>query len=86
MDFYKISIKRSVEKDFRRIDKMQIPRLLNAIEALADNPFPVNCRKLVGAEHTYRLRLGDYRVIYFVLEDLRQIEIQRVAHRKEVYR
>ena len=52
----------------------------------AKNPFPHGVEKLSGAEHAYRIRLGDYRVVYEVVTELKLVEIQRVRHRKDVYR
>ena len=63
-DSYKISWKRSTEKDIRNIDRKQIPRIIHKIESLADNPFPTGYRKIRGSEHEYRIRVGDYRVVY----------------------
>ncbi|MEI6862024.1 MAG: type II toxin-antitoxin system RelE/ParE family toxin [Verrucomicrobiota bacterium] len=57
-----------------------------AVAQLAIEPFPHGSQKLAGSEHTYRIRIGDYRVIYEVLTELRRVEIQRVRHRKDVYR
>ena len=82
----KISFRRSVERDFKRIDRKEIPRLMSAIELLTENPFPINSRKLVGSEFTYRLRVGDYRVVYFIKAEHQEIEIERVRHRKDVYK
>lgn len=86
MGSYKISLKKSVEKDLRKIDQSQIKKILNAIDSLAENPFQHNSRKLVGSNHTYRIRIGDYRVLYFVNEEAFEIEIQNVGHRRDVYR
>lgn len=86
MDSFKVSLKKSVEKDLRRIDKSMIPRIIQSVQSLAEDPFPVNSRKLVGSQKTYRLRVGDYRVVYQVDGDLMEVEIQTIAHRKEVYR
>ncbi len=86
MALFKVSLKQSVEKDLRRIDRSQIPRIVAAIQELATNPFPASSRKLVGSERTYRLRVGDYRVIYLVVHDRLEIEVQMVRHRKEAYR
>jgi len=49
------------------------------------NPFPIGVRKFVGSEHTYRIREGDYRVIYTITASTLVIEIIRVGHRKDVY-
>ena len=64
MGSFKIDWKGSSEHDLRRIDRQYIPRILNAIESLADNPFSVQSRKLKDSESSYRLRIGDYRVVY----------------------
>lgn len=85
MGLYKISLKKSVDKDLRKIDKKEIPKVLQVIESLEQDPFPIGSRKLVGSNYTYRVRVGDYRVVYFVASQAKEIVIQRVAHRKEVY-
>jgi mRNA interferase RelE/StbE len=64
MDLFKINPKGSFENDLRKIDRKFIPRILEAIESLSENPFPVQSRKMKGSESSYRLRVGDYRVIY----------------------
>ncbi len=86
MASYKISFKKSVEKDLRQIDGKEVTKILSAINDLAEDPFPPASRKLVGSSHIYRLRVGDYRVLYFVTVNTKEIEIQRIRHRKEVYR
>ena len=86
MASFKISLKNSAEKDLRRIDKSQIARIVTAIQELSTDPFPPASRKLVGSERTYRLRVGDYRVVYLVSAELHEIEVQMIRHRKEVYR
>ena len=68
MGSYKISLKRSVNKDLRKIEKSEISKIVSAVESLGEMPFPANSRKLVGSRMTYRLRAGDYWVIYMVDE------------------
>lgn len=86
MGSFKVSFKSSAEKDLRRIEKAQIAKIVATITELASNPFPNNSRKLVATEKTYRVRVGDYRVIYIVDSTDHNIEIQRIAHRKDAYR
>ena len=86
MASYSILFKPSVEKDFRRLSKESVPRLTQKIEDLKVDPFPHQSEKLSGAERLYRIRVGDYRVIYEVDTHLKQITIQYVRHRREVYR
>ncbi|HRQ41493.1 MAG TPA: type II toxin-antitoxin system RelE/ParE family toxin [Chloroflexota bacterium] len=63
-----------------------IQQIITAVDALSENPFPPGCRKLVGSEQTWRIRIGNYRVIYNVFSTILVIEIVRVAHRKDAYR
>jgi len=63
-----------------------VERIVETVEGLAENPFPHGVEKLSGSEHTYRVRLGDYRIVYEVVTESKLIEIQRVRHRKDVYR
>lgn len=61
-------------------------RILKAVGQLPAEPYPAGVRKLIGSEHTYRLREGDYRIIYTVTESSLIIEVVRVGHRKDVYK
>jgi mRNA interferase RelE/StbE len=86
MASWHIEFAKSAAKDLRAIDLQSIPRILAAIEALAGNPRPLGCKKLVGAEHTYRIRVGDYRVIYDIHDGELVVFVVRVRHRRDVYR
>lgn len=86
MGSFKIQFKRSAEKEIRRIERKLIPRILTRIEALADNPFPRQSLKLSEAEATYRLRTGNYRVIYGVDTVTKTIIVHYIRHHKEAYR
>jgi mRNA interferase RelE/StbE len=85
MASYEIEWKRSAVKELKELPKEMIIRILQAVEALADNPLPPGVKKLAGSKHTYRLREGDYRVIYNLLSKALVIEVIRVGHRKDVY-
>jgi mRNA interferase RelE/StbE len=86
MASFEILWRNSTKKDLRSLPPSEVARIVTAVVKLADEPFPNGSQKLAGAEHTYRIRLGDYRVIYEVLVETRTIVIQRVRHRKDVYR
>jgi mRNA interferase RelE/StbE len=86
MASYKIVLKPSVEKDLRSLPRPIIARVFKQIEALKDEPFPRQSIKLAGAEHLYRIRLGDYRVIYGVDTDRKQVIVHYVRHRRDVDR
>jgi mRNA interferase RelE/StbE len=86
MGLFRIDPKGSTEHDLKRIDKQYIPRILEAIESLAENPFPVQSKKLKGSESSYRLRVGDYRVIYQVDQENKTVVIYHIRHRKGAYK
>lgn len=86
MASYKIVWKKSALKDLYKIRKEAISRIIKAVELLTSNPFPSGVKKLSGSERTYRLRVGNYRVIYEVDENILTIQIIRVRHRKSAYR
>ena len=86
MDSYEIRWKNSAEQDLRKISSQQIPRIVKAIELLVDNPFLPQHRKLRGSERDYRIRVGDYRVIYQVETKTKVIVIYHVRHSREAYR
>ncbi len=86
MGSYKIEWKQSAGKEIKKFGRKTISRIFQAIETLPDNPCPPGSRKLHGAEYTYRLRAGDYRVIYSVYSDIVTIEIFKIGHSKEIYR
>ena len=85
MASYKIEWKRSAAKELRTLPRDVVERILKAVEHLSIEPYPSGVRKLVGAVHTYRIREGNYRVIYTVTASSLVIEIIRVGHRKGVY-
>ena len=86
MGSYEIRWKASAGRDLRNIDPQQIPRIIQAIESLVDNPFPSRCRKLRDSERDYRIRVGDYRVIYQMDVKANVLTIYHVRHRREAYR
>lgn len=86
MASYSIQFKPSVEKDFTSLPKPLVSRVYERIRQLAGNPFPHSTVKLQGAERMYRLRVGDYRIVYEVDTDAALITVHAVQHRREVYR
>jgi mRNA interferase RelE/StbE len=83
---YKIEIKESALKSLVEMPARQQLRIKRKIDVLAENPCPPGHRKIKGEEHTYRIRVGDYRVVYRVFETTVVIMILRIGHRKDVYR
>ncbi len=86
MPSYSITFKPSVEKDLRRLPGPVITRVMDRIDGLRDDPLGRAAVKLSGAERLYRIRVGDYRVIYEVETGARQVTIHYIRHRREAYR
>jgi len=86
MALYKIEWKRSAAKELKRLPKNAILKALSIVEELTNNPHPNVSKKLSGTDHTYRIRIADYRLVYNVMDQVLVIEVIRVGHRKSVYR
>lgn len=82
---YKIFLKRSAEKELNNLPEKLHDRIVKRLYSLQVTPRPNNAKKLRGREG-YRIRVGDYRVLYVVDEKQKRIEVYSVAHRKDVYR
>ena len=84
---YRLLIKPSAAKEIEAIGgKRDRQRVVFQIRALAAEPRPVGCEKLAGIEGRFRIRKGNYRVVYFVDDTARTVEVIKVGHRREVYR
>ena len=82
---YKVYFRESVEKDFRAIPKKDVKKILHRIEPLAIEPRPSCYEKLTGQER-YRVRQGQYRIVYSVQDKEFTVWIVKVGHRKDIYR
>lgn len=82
---YRIDFARSARKQLESLPDAVAMRVLTRIEGLARTPRPHGCRKLVGSDNLWRIRMGDYRVIY-TIDDAKQIvDVNAVRHRREAY-
>lgn len=83
---YTVIFKPAAEKAIERFDRKLQRRVIERSLALAKNPRPAGCSKLAGHSNLYRLRIGDYRVVYEVQDERQTVLVAMVAHRREVYR
>ena len=83
---YRVQLERTAEKDLSRLSSEIHDRVIAAIQALATNPRAPGCRKLAGSKYDWRIRVGDYRVVYEIADEIRVVLVNRVRHRREVYR
>ena len=86
MGIYQIEWKKSALRELRRLDRQVVPRIVAAIDSLSDQPLPTGVSKLQGSRRTYRIRVGDYRVIYELYQSTLVVQVVRVRHRKDAYR
>lgn len=82
---YKIEFKQSVAKDLRSIPNSDVRRILNRIEQLAENPRAEGCIKLTGQD-VYRVRVGLYRVLYEIKDQVLVVDVIKVGHRSTIYK
>lgn len=86
MDTYKIVWKKSALKELKYIPQIILVKVIEKIEQLAFNPYPIGSKKIIGSQHTFRVKVQSYRILYNVINNQITIEIIRVAHRKKAYK
>lgn len=85
MASYSIFFKRTSEKELRAIPKPYLSKIIEKIKTLSDHPRPAGAQMLKGEGKYYRLRQGDYRIIYEIDDGNQKIWMIRIGHRREVY-
>ncbi len=86
MASYSVTFRRSAIKDLRNLPTNIIKRVEEQIERLAENPHMRGVKKLEGEERTYRRRIGDYRIVFDVYDETRELDVLAIQHRNRVYR
>ena len=84
MESFRIVIKKSAGKEIERIEKKDRIRIIEKIRSLASDPRPLGSKKLSGQEK-YRIRQGNYRILYQVVDDELIINVVKVGHRRDIY-
>jgi mRNA interferase RelE/StbE len=84
---YEVIISKRAAKEIKNLPNQEIPKIIQKIKLLADDPRPSGCKKLSGAEEDlYRIRSGDYRVIYSIEDVIKIVDIRQVGHRRDIYK
>ncbi len=83
---YSITFTKSARKQLQILDRALAFRIVGRIESLGVTPRPLGCVKLEGGAGLWRIRVGDYRVIYEIDDDRRRIDVSAVRHRRDAYR
>ena len=82
---YLVSFAATAKKELRDLPSDAIGRVLPRIRELAGNPRPAGCKKLHGYKDRWRIRVGNYRVVYAIDDRQRSVDVTRIAHRKDAY-
>jgi len=82
---YRLTLRQSAVKELESLPRRDLARVMSRIKVLADNPRPPACEKLSGQER-YRVRQGDYRILYEVNDSDQVVTVVKIGHRREVYR
>lgn len=85
MPDYAVVFARSARKELEALDPRAIDRVVVRIEALAKDPRPPGSRKLRGSQHLWRIRVGDYRVVFGLDDRQRIVDVVRIRHRRDAY-
>jgi len=85
MATYELFFRESVWKELKKVPKADLKKILTRIEQLGNDPRPMGCEKLTGHE-LYRIRQGNYRIVYSIQDNELTVWVVKVGHRKDVYR
>ena len=83
---YKVIINKQILKSLDKIPVIYLPNIKKSINDLAENPRPFGCIKLASSENHYRMRVGVYRIIYSIKDDILVVEVIKIDHRRNIYR
>ena len=83
---YEVLLASRAERDLRQLPAEMFQRVVAAMQLLADDPRPSGSKKLAGSERDWRIRIGDYRVLYEIDDRKRVVRVMRVRHRRDAYR
>lgn len=85
MASYHVALTSSADKELKKLSGQLIAHIVPRLENLVSNPRPPGCKKLKGGDHEWRIRVGDFRVVYTIDDTKLLVEVTRVRHRSEVY-
>ena len=82
---YRVALTSSADKELKKLSCQWIARIVPHLDTLASNPRPSGCKKLKTGDREWRIRVGDYRVVYTIDETNLLVEVTRIRHRREIY-
>ena len=85
MHSYRVALTTSARKELQALPVEQLARIVPRLERLGAIPRPAGCKKLRGGDKEWRIRVGDYRIVYEIDDKAQTVDVTRIAHRREVY-
>ncbi len=85
LESYVVELKPSARKELEALPNPVLARMISKLESLSGNPRPAGCRKLKGYKDQWRIRVGDWRAVYLINDQIKLVSVTRIAHRREVY-
>jgi mRNA interferase RelE/StbE len=86
MKIYEVVLSKTAEKNLSKLPAKIIAIIIPVLELLINNPRPLGCKKLKGFSNLWRVRVGNYRVIYSIEDKILLVDIREIRHRKDVYK
>jgi mRNA interferase RelE/StbE len=83
---YEVIINKQVLKSLDKIPVVYLSDIKEAVNGLTNNPRPFGCIKLTGSQNSYRIRVGVFRIIYTIKDEILTVDVIKIAHRKNVYK
>jgi mRNA interferase RelE/StbE len=85
MKSYQVILTKTAEKELEKLPTTVIKKIVPVLIGLEENPRPVGCKKLKGFDNLWRVRIGNYRVVYVIEDVILLVEVRAVGHRKDIY-
>jgi mRNA interferase RelE/StbE len=85
MSSYTVVLTKSAEKELHKLPSRVINRLISLLKSLEINPRPAGCKKLKGHKNLWRVRSGDYRIIYAIEDIILLVDVREIGNRKDIY-
>ena len=82
---YKVEFTKGAVRQIKKLPVQDIPKIVAKAESLAENPRPFDCTKLTDKDNLWRVRVGNYRIIYQIKDEKLVVTVIRVGHRRDVY-
>ena len=82
---YEVLLERAAERELKRLSPEMFQRIIHHIKTLAETPRPTGCHKITGSRSDWRIRVGNYRIIYEIDEKEKTVRVMRIRHRREAY-